>query len=493
VIDLRSSTLDRLPAHVQRFAYDRSAVRAGIVHLSVGNFHRAHQAWFLDRLLALPGNAAWGICGVGLIDDPRERAKAEGFPAQDCLYTLTRYPPDRPPSHQVIGAMVEYLFAPDDPEAVLVRMTDPAIRVVTLTITEGGYNQDKKTGEYLFDFAITKAELASPQTPRSAFGFIVEALRRRRAAGIAPFTVASCDNLRENGKVTHAAVVAHAGALDPSLAGWIDANVAFPNAMVDGITPATAPADAERLNAATGIADRLPVFSEEFTHWVLEDRFCNGRPPLEQVGVWLVDDVHPYELAKLRMLNASHSMLSYPAQLMGLGYVREALAEPLIRRLLEQFMERDVIPGLPKPPRLDLHEYKDQLLARFANPALGDQLPRITGEGAVKLPLFLGQTLRTVLERGGDPSRLAFCFAGYVRYLAGKDDAGHAFEPYEPSLEPADRALALDPDPVAALRMSIWDGYDLAADGPFGRAFLRLRADIAARGVRPVLTELVAV
>jgi mannitol-1-phosphate/altronate dehydrogenase len=487
MIDLNNATLGSLPSAVQRFSYDRSAVTAGIVHLSVGNFHRAHQAWYLDRLLGLPGNERWGLCGVGLIDDATERLKTVTFPQQDNLYTLTQYPPEGEEQVQVIGSIVDYLFAPGGSEEVLAKLSHPAIRIVSMTITEGGYNQDKRTGEYRLDAPATMAELKTPRAPRSAFGFIVEALRRRREAGTAPFTVLSCDNLRNNGAVARSAVLSHAKALDPELGRWIEANVTFPSSMVDRITPAVLKADAERINHACGVADRLPVFSEDFAQWVVEDKFCNGRPPLELVDVQMVDDVHPYELAKVRLLNASHSMLAYPGQLAGLTQVNQALAEPLIRRLLEEFMEQDVIVHLRAPPGMDLHAYKDKLLARFSNPAIGDQLARISSDGAAKLPVFLGSTTSEVISAGGDMRRIALGLACFVRYLGGVDDNGKAFQPFEPNLDPADKALALDDDPRAALRMSLLHGFGITEDGPFAETFIRLRTDLAEKGALATL------
>jgi len=490
MIELNNKTLDHLPAVVRRFGYDRSRLRPGIIHLSVGNFHRAHQAWYLDRLLEKPGNETWALCGVGLIDDETERLKTVTFPQQDDLYTLTICPPDGPSVHQVIGSIVEYLFAPSDPDGVLERMADPTVRIVSMTITEGGYNQDKRTGDYRLDAPVTAAELADPAHPRSAFGFIVEALRRRRERGIAPFTVLSCDNLRNNGEVAKTAVLGHARALDAELAGWIEAHVTFPSCMVDRITPAVLKEDADRINAECGIVDLLPIYAEDFAQWVVEDRFCNGRPPLEQVGVQMVDDVHPYELAKVRMLNASHSMLAYPGQLAGLRRVDEAMGEPLIRRLLERFMTEDVIPILDPPPGMELGAYRDKLLARFSNPTVGDQLARITSDGAAKLPVFLLPTLATLLERGADHRRIAFGLACFLRYLQGTDDKGQPFKPGEPHLDPADRALALDADPRAALHMSFLQGFGIEPEGAFADDVLRFRKAIAERGTLPVLAEL---
>lgn len=491
MIDLNDHSWDKIPPDVHKYEYDRGAVRPGIVHFSVGNFHRAHAAWYIDRLLAQPGNEGWGLCGVGLIDNPTERLKLVAFPRQDNLYTLTKYPPEGAEYHQVIGSIVEYLFAPDDPEAVLARLTDPAIRIVSMTITEGGYNLDK-CGNYLLNTPVVAAELRMPARPSSAFGYLVEGLRRRRDAGMPPFTVMSCDNLRGNGEVTRHAVLSHARALEPALADWIEANVTFPNGMVDRITPAVLKEDADRINAACGVMDLLPVYSEEFAQWVIEDKFCNGRPPFEQAGVQMVPDVHCHELAKVRMLNGSHTMLAYPAQLAGLHMVNEAMREPLFRRLLETFMERDVIVHLEQPPGLDLHDYKETLLARLTNPAIGDQIARITADGAAKLPVYMAGTCAAVLRAGGDYRRLAFLLACFVRYLAGRDDKGEPFQPVEPHLSAEDMALARDPDPRAALRMSILSDFEIPEEGAFCECFVDMRAAMADRGTMDVLAGLLA-
>lgn len=471
-------------------AYERGRVTAGIAHLSVGNFHRAHQAVYLDRCLALPGQEGWGICGIGLIDNLAERAKAEAMRAQDGLYTLSLFPPEGASSSTVIGSIVDYLFAPDDPPAVLARLAEPAIRIVSLTITEGGYNLDEATGEFRLEAPEIAHDLGSPERPRTAFGFIVGALARRRAAGTAPFTVLSCDNLRHNGAVVRKGVLAFAHARDPELAAWIEAEVAFPSCMVDRITPATTPADIARLNALTGIEDRVPVFAEDFIQWVVEDRFCNGRPAFEQVGVQLTADVDPYEQIKLRMLNATHSMLSYPGLLAGYGFVHEATRDPQIGAFLRAFLDRDVIPLLAAPPGMELAAYRDAVLARFANPEVKDQLLRITSDGASKIPVFLGDTLRTCLDAGDDHRRLAFLMAAFARYLRGVDDRGSSFEPIEPKLSAEELALASGPDPVTVLELDAFKGLALTASQPFLDSFARCSSLLDEQGALATLASL---
>ncbi len=487
---LNETTLARLPAQLGRPAYDRSRVTAGIAHLSVGNFHRAHQAVYLDRCLGSPGQEGWGICGIGLIDSEAERAKAAGLTRQDGLYTLSLFPPRGEPTSRVVGSIIAYLFAPADPEAVIARLSDPAIRIVSMTITEGGYNLDEATGRFRLDTPDVAHDLAHPETPRTAFGFIAAALARRLDSGRPPFTVLSCDNLRHNGDVARRAILAFAEARDPALATWMDANVTFPSCMVDRITPAVTPADMQRLNALTGVEDAVPVFAEDFIQWVVEDRFCAGRPALETVGVQLTGDVGAYEQIKLRMLNASHTVLSFPGLLGGYRFVHEAMADPRILGLLRAFLDRDVIPLLEAPPGMALEAYRDSVLDRFSNPAINDQLSRITSDSGSKIPIFLGDTIRACLGRGGDCRRLAFTLAAFARYLAGINDASARFTPQEPHLTEADRALVDDADPAAPLRISTLAPLGLERSRAFVESFVRYRTVIGERGVLEALDAL---
>lgn len=490
MVALDGTTLTGLPERIARPAYDRRGVVPGIAHFSVGNFHRAHQALYLDRCLARPGQEGWGICGIGVVDSASERSKAASFAKQDGLYTLTSFPPQGEPTSAVIGSIVEYLFAPADPAAVLARLADPAIRIVSMTITEGGYNTDEATGRFRLDAPDIVHDLANPEAPRTVFGFMAEALARRRARGIPPFTVLSCDNLRHNGDVVRHAILAFADARDSGLGQWIDAHVSFPNCMVDRITPAVTPDDVRRLNGLNGIEDEIPVFAEDFVQWVVEDRFCNGRPALEEVGVQFTDDVAAYEQIKLRMLNASHVMLSYPGLLGGYRLVHEAMADPRILRLLRTFLDRDVIPLLDPPPGMSLDRYRDRVLERFSNPAINDQLLRLASDSGSKIPVFLGDTIRECLDRDGDHRRLAFMLAAFARHLGGIDDKGDGFMPQEPHLTAADLALASDPDPAAPLRMGAFKGLGLEGSASFVESFTRYRAMISAKGALETLITL---
>lgn len=485
-----AAALSSLPDTIARPRYDRTRVTGGIAHLSVGNFHRAHQAVYTDDVLALPGHEAWGILGIGLIDSEAERAKAKAMEGQGGLYSLTLYPPEGEPETRIVGSIVDYLHAPTDVEAVLKRLAEPAIRIVTLTITEGGYNIDE-AGRFKLDDPAVAADLKAA-APKTTFGILVEALRRRRDAGVGPLSVFSCDNLRHNGAVARNAVTSFARAKDPALAQWIEANVTFPSSMVDRITPAVGPADVARLNRHNGIDDAAPVFAEDFIQWVVDDDFCAGRPAWEKVGVQFTRDVNSFEQVKLRMLNASHLALAYPGTLMGYRLVHVAMQDPDVRALLEQFMLRDAAPLLTAPAGMETEPYARKLIERFSNPAIGDQMLRICSDGAAKMPVYLQDNTVGTLKRGAEHRRIAFVLAAYANYIPGIDDKGETFQLQEPNLLDSDKALAADPDPKAALGMSMWAGWGLAEHRGFAEDFARLRTAMKAEGVATVLKQVLA-
>ena len=488
MVTLSDATLSRLPPSVAVPRYDRGALRAGIVHIGVGNFHRTHQASYVDDCLHRPGNEAWGICGVGLTDGPAARDKAAAYQAQDGLYTVSEFAPDGAARTRVIGAMVAYLHAPADPEAVLARLAHPDTRIVTLTITEGGYNLDERTGEFLLGTPDIAHDLAGG-VPRSAFGFLVAGLDRRRAAGLPGLAIASCDNLRGSGDTTRKAVASFARARDPDLADWIDREIDFPNSMVDRIAPQVPAAERARLNARSGVDDLVPAKAESFNQWVIEDRFRHGRPPLEIAGVAFRDDVAAYVAVKGRMINACHMLLAYPSVLMGERLVHEAMRDPRMVALLTAFLDRDVIPYLRPPPGLDLGSYQAMIVARFANPAIGDQLLRVAGDGAAKLPVFHGTTIATLLAAGADLRREAFLLACYGRYLGARDDTGAAFAVLEPGLA-ADDWAAARAEPAGVLRTAPFAALGLADHAAFRPAFDRAAAGIARDGVSATLDAL---
>ena len=483
-----SSNLAAIPAGVAKPAYDRSQVKPGIAHLSVGNFHRAHQAVYIDKCLALGGQDDWGIVGIGLMDVESERAKAKALKGQNGLYSLTDYPPEGAPTVSIIGSIVRYLHAPDEPDAVLAALSDPSIRIATLTVTEGGYNTDEK-GRFKLEDPAVAHDLKS-DVPTTSFGYLTEALRRRRAAGVAPFTVLSCDNLRHNGTVVKNALLSFARAKNAELADWIEKNVSFPSCMVDRITPAVGPADAARLNRESGLDDAAPIFAEDFIQWVIEDKFPTGRPALEKVGVQFTDDVDPYEQVKLRMLNASHSMLSFPGILIGHRIVHLAMKDPNVSELLDQFLSEDAGPLLNAPPSMSTTEYGEMLLKRYRNPAIGDQLLRIASDGASKLPVFVQDTAKALIKQGKDHRRVAFLLAAFTEYLKGKDDKGESFPVVEPNVTDTDFALVNDTDLNKGLTISVFKGWGLEHSDKFGADYVRYRESIQRKGAGTTLADL---
>jgi mannitol 2-dehydrogenase len=427
VLPLRTATLAEIATRLSVPTYDRAAITTGIVHFGVGGFHRAHQAAFIDQLLNAGAPLEWGICGVGVL--AADRAMRDALAPQDHLYTLIQKHSDGHYEAGVIGSIAAYLYAPDDPELVIRRLADPMTQIVTLTITEGGYGIDDLTGKFNPDARWITADLDQDATPRSAFGLILAGLAHRRKEGIGPFTVASCDNLEGNGSLTREALTELARLRDPELANWIEQEVAFPNSMVDRITPATTDEDRAQLAARFGVEDRWPVVCEPFTQWVLEDSFSSRRPPLEQAsGVQIVSDVAPYELMKLRLLNAGHQGLCYFARLCGYTYVHEAAQDPLFREFLRAYMHDEAAPTLGAVPGVDLDAYERTLIERFSNPEIRDTVARLCAEGSDRIPKWVLPVARTQLARGGPITRSAAIVASWARYAEGSDEQGRPIE-----------------------------------------------------------------
>ena len=421
-VPLSDRTLTGLPAAVSVPGYDRGALVPGIVHIGVGGFHRAHQAVYLEEL-ARRGGTDWGVVGVGL----HSREIGEVLDAQDRLYTVVERADDGDRA-TVVGVLTGYLYAPDDPEAVLTTLTDERTRVVSLTITGSGYRIDAHTGEFDADDEHVAGDLEDPGTPSTVFGYLVEALHRRRSAGLPPFTVLSCDNMQSNGTAARTSVVSFARLRDRDdggdLAGWIEERVSFPSSMVDRITPNTSPADRDAIAEAVGVDDRWPVVTEPFRQWVLEDDFCNGRPPLEQVGVQVVEDVSPYETVKTRLLNAGHSAIAYLGYLAGHRTTADVLEDPVFREFLTRLMADEIAPSLPEVPGVDLAAYQQTLLDRLANPRMADQLARLARRGSSKIPNYLLPSVRAALDEERPHHLLCLAVAGWLRFLRGTDYAG---------------------------------------------------------------------
>ncbi len=428
---LNLSVLDQLGSGVAVPDYDPRKLTTGIVHFGVGGFHRSHEAMYLDRLLNAGGPDAekysdWGICGVGVL--PGDVKMRDVLEAQDHLYTLVTKSPTGETETRVIGAVHDFLFAPDDPEKVIEKLADPATRIVSLTVTEGGYSLNNATGEFDPTGADIAHDLQAGAVPRSVFGLITEGLRRRRERSIPPFTVMSCDNIQGNGHVTQKVLGAFARLKNADLGDWIAREVAFPNSMVDRITPMTTDQDRQKLAAQSGIEDGWPVVGESFTQWVLEDHFTLGRPLLETVGVQVVADVEPYELMKLRLLNAAHQAMGYLGLLAGYTYAHEVCRQPVFVDFLLGYMAREGAPTLKPVPGMDLDAYQHKLIERFASTAIQDTLARLIFDGSERIPKFLLPVVRDQLAwqlaQGGEISHSALVVASWAAYLEAVDAGG---------------------------------------------------------------------
>jgi mannitol 2-dehydrogenase len=474
-----------LDPNVEVPGYDRGRVTSGVVHFGVGGFHRAHQAMYLDTLMGEGEALDWGITGVGVL--PGDRRMHEVLHAQDCLYTLVVKDPDGTMHPRVIGSIVDYLFAPDDPEAVLRAMTDPATRIVSLTVTEGGYHVNQATGEFDATDEAIRRDLEDGAVPGTAFGFIVEALRRRRAEGVDPFTVMSCDNIAGNGEVAHKMIGAFARLKDADLAAWIEEHVRFPNSMVDRITPVTTDHDRELLAEQFGVEDGWPVVCEPFTQWALEDHFSCGRPPLDDAGVQLVPDVTPYELMKLRLLNASHQALCYLGYLSGYRYAHEVCSDQLFVGFLLGYMDEEATPTLEPVPGVDLETYKHKLIERFANPEIKDTLARLCAESSDRIPKWLLPVVRDELAAGGPIRRAALVVAAWARYAEGEDEDGEPIDIVDNRKESVmSRAREQHSEPLAFLRDPDLFG-DLVDDERFTKEYLSALDSLHEHGARATL------
>lgn len=431
---LNAQNLPQLPAHIARPTYALESVTTGIAHIGVGGFHRAHQAAYTDALMNTGEGLEWGICGIGTRTD--ELSMRDALASQGYLYTLIELD-DRPDTEvRVIGSIRDMLLITrDGSEAVVAKLADPAIRIVSLTITEGGYCLDDTTGQFNTALPQIQHDLKHPRSPISVFGLLCAALAKRRGEGHGPFTVMSCDNLPHNGDVTRKAILAFANLVDAELAAWINRNVSFPNAMVDRITPMTSVAHRQTLMQQHGINDAWPVVCEPFVQWVLEDKFVAGRPAWETVGVQFTDDVAPYEEMKIKLLNGSHLALTYLGFLRGYRFVHETMADPLFVEYIRRYMDEDVTPQLAQAPGIDFTQYKQTLIDRFSNCAIADQLERVCSDGSSKFPKFTVPTINRLIDDSAELDRAALVVAAWALYLRGVDENGTSYQIPDPRAE----------------------------------------------------------
>ncbi len=484
-VKLSLATLANLPAEIIRPKYRRSDLKPGIVHIGVGNFHRAHQAVYLNDLFDAGADHDWALVGAGVrAADIDMRAKLE---AQDWLTTVVEQEADAT-TVRVTGAMIDFI-RPFDVEAMLSALARPEIRIVSLTVTEGGYYISPATQRFDPNHPDIAADAANPDAPKTAFGLIAAGLKRRRAAEVPPFTVMSCDNIPGNGHVTENAVAGLAELIDPELAQWIRANVAFPNSMVDRITPATTDRERGLLRDSYGLEDNWPVFCEEFRQWVVEDKFPSGRPALEKVGVTFTADVAPYELMKIRILNGGHAAIAYPAGLLDIHFVHEGMEDRQIATFLTTLTRREILPVVPPPPAVDLETYRKKVAERFANPKIGDTISRLCLDGSNRQPKFILPTVRDRIAAGASVKGLALVSAMWCRYCYGESESGKVIPPNDPSwdrLQAAAKPARNDPRAFLAMR----DIFGELADDPtYVAAFSSALGSLWTNGVRATLAD----
>ncbi|HSO99356.1 MAG TPA: mannitol dehydrogenase family protein, partial [Solirubrobacteraceae bacterium] len=426
---LNTAALPALRGRLPVPEYDRRRASAGVVHIGVGGFHRAHQAVYHDRMMAEHDALEWGICGVGVM--PQDRRMRDVLTAQDGLYTLIIKHPDGRYEPRVVGSVLEHLFAPDDPERVVQRLASETTRIVSLTLTEGGYSVDDDSRAFDASRADIARDLVPGAPPQTAFALVTEALARRRQRGIRPFAVVSCDNLVDNGDIARTAFSGFGRLRDPDQGDWIAEAVAFPNSVVDRITPATTGANRDELRRRIGLEDGWPVVCEPFIQWVLEDVNPGPRPPYEAVGVQVLADVRPFEQMKLRLLNAGHQAVAYFGALLGYRLVHEAVRDPLVRNFLTAYLQDEAVATIGGVAPAQLQAFAGAVPQRFSNPAISDTLARLAVDASDRIPKFVLPVIRAQLERNGSIQRATAIIVAWARCLAS---------PAQP-LEMADRRL----------------------------------------------------
>ncbi|ASW73044.1 mannitol dehydrogenase [Chryseobacterium piperi] len=471
------------------YQYQRENITTGIVHIGVGNFHRAHQQYYTNLLLENKDQQQWGICGIALL--PSDEKIVQNLRSQNLDYTLTVCGRHGQDEVHIIGSLNELIWGIEDPKAVIDKIAEDSVKIISLTITEGGYNLDKETNEFNLNDEEIQHDLKNPSAPKTVFGFIAEGLRQRKNKGVGGLTILSCDNLQHNGDTAKKAFTAFIEAQDQDLAAWVKTNVTFPNSMVDRITPATTAEDIEKLNKNSGWDDKAPVYCEDFIQWVIEDQFIAGRPAWEETGVEFTDDVTAFENMKLSLLNASHTLLSYPSFLKGYRKVDDAMNDPDIVHLIQDFMDMDITPYVPAPKNIDLDFYKQTLIQRFANPSVSDQVSRLCFDGVSKFPVYIMPNLAKMINDQQSLIRMAFLIASYRHYLKYKtDDHGASFEIGEPWLTADDQVLIQSDESIDFLGLSPFKSIDLKKAEVFVKWYTKFVEELKENGVTPVLESI---
>ncbi len=480
---LSDSTLCELPDDIERPSYDRSALTPGIVHIGLGNFHRGHQAWYLHRLMQQGLAQDWAIIGAGVRGG--DEAQRKRLAAQDYLTTLIELDPAGR-SAEVVGSMIGFVPVQEDNGPLIDRMADPAIRIVSLTVTEGGYYIDPATKRFDATHTDIQHDATHPGSPRTAFGAMIAALKRRRDTGTVPFTLQSCDNLQGNGAILRQTVVSLARLSDPDLADWIDVNCSFPNSMVDCIVPATGPKELD-LARSFGIDDAAPVTHENFRQWVIEDDFCAGRPDWDKAGATFSDDVHAYEAMKIRILNGGHQLISDPGEILSIEHISGCMAHPLIRPFFRKVADQEIAPHVDPVPGMTPADYIDLIDRRFSNPEIVDTVRRVAFDGSSRHTGFLLPVLREALAAEGWIDGLALSQALWARMCEGTREDGSVIKPNDPFWDRLTAAAkAARQDPQAWLNQHDIYG-DLSHNARFGESFARWLGVIWSDGTEAAL------
>lgn len=480
---LADENLACLPKGILVPAYERSRLSPGIVHIGLGNFHRAHQAWYLHRLMQQGLAHDWAIIGAGVRQTDEEQRKR--LSGQNYLSTLIELDPVGR-SAEVTGSMIGFVPVETDNAALIQQMADPAIRIVALTVTEGGYYIDPVSKEFDRNHEDIRHDCTHPDSPRTAFGAIVAALRKRRDAGHGPFTVQSCDNLQGNGAIVRQTVTSLANMSDPDLANWIDESCTFPNSMVDCIVPATGPKELE-LVREFGIEDNAPVTHENFRQWVIEDDFCAGRPDWDKAGATFCSDVHAYEMMKIRILNGGHQLVANAGELLSVRFIAECLANPVIRAYFRKTCIEDIVPHVPDVPGMSSTAYLDLVDNRFSNPQIVDTVRRVAFDGSSRHTGFLLPTIRDAIKDDCSIEGLALSQAVWARMCYGRREDGSKIEPNDPMWEDLQNAASdAKSDPAAWLNQQNLYG-DLGEEPRFAESFTRWLKLIWDKGTQSAL------
>ena len=483
---LSNQVLANLPTDIARPDYDRATLTPGIVHIGLGNFHRAHQAWYLHRLMQMGLAQDWAIIGAGM--RPYDDVQRQKMAAQDYLTTLIELDPDSGTSAEIVGSMIDYIEIVEGNRPLIDRMATADIRIVALTVTEGGYYIDPATKGFDASHPDIVHDAANPEKPVTAFGAMIAALKLRRERGIGAFTGQCCDNLQGNGAILRQTVVSLAKLSDPELAEWIDKNCSFPNSMVDCIVPATGPNEIA-MAREFGVDDAVPVTHESFRQWVIEDDFCAGRPDWDKVGAIFTDAVHDYEAMKIRILNGGHQVLANAGELLGLETIADCMANPLMAEFFSKVENQEIAPHVKPVPDMQPDAYIDLIAKRFSNPAILDTTRRVAFDGSSRHTGFILPILRDALESGDPVEGLSLVEALWARMCAGTRDDGSEIEANDPFWDSlVETAHQAKSEPLAWLEMSQTYG-DLVEQKRFADAFSKWLTLIWDQGVEAAIRQ----